>query len=338
MLTFLTAVFLLAYQDVPTVKKAFPFDDIFIETKSLQLDGSSSDMLLGDVGRIAFIGDFVVVLERDEQPRVLVFNRHTGAFVQQLGRVGQGPGEYLNASSIATTDDYVFLLDSMASVITIFNKDLSMKTAFRIADWTQNHLRNASNIAGVVGRDLLLWFTQTPTESEHMAAMVTPGGKVSTFVAKSAALEKLSMIGGGILHKNHQLYVVQPTEPRILIHDSQTLDQKAEIGFGKPTWPLITEEGFLEASRNGLQTQAFRQYLSGHLSSHSISAIHDWLIVDYAAVIILHHEQRSETLPIQWKYPSGIVANPEHQIVYADQQETHGNVKLVFYGLKPNLL
>jgi len=86
---------------------------------------SHDDALIGEVKRLIVSESYIFILDAKQGKGVFVFDKE-GAFVRKIGRIGEGPGEYLNPSDFTINPDsgFVYILD----------KELQKINTFRISD------------------------------------------------------------------------------------------------------------------------------------------------------------------------------------------------------------
>jgi hypothetical protein len=337
-LLFLFAFLFQSLEDIPTIPSAIPFDQAFEAVENIPLEASHEDSLLSDVRKVLEFEDKLLVLDLGSQPKVLIFERN-GQFVGPLGRFGSGPGEYASATDIAVLDDHIYIIDGMSGSIAAFNKDFEVVWHQTFMEWTKGTIRNASRFLSLNPSSLLFAGAITPdNKSTYIADMNKDGvpklfGEVSDLVFKYGFRD-----GGGLVH-NSKLYWVKPLEPYLFHYDldGKQLGQQRIV---KPVWPVVTLEETEKslAGKAPWDSKAFRDYSRKHLSPHSLTRIGDYLLLDYAASIIVFTLEGKNPTPIAFKHFTGIVSNPEGRVGYAVQEEETENPMVIFYTLKTDFV
>lgn len=74
-------------------------DEIMDSMYYIRLE-TDTNVLIGDIDKLLFCDDIIVVVERIKRQSILLFSRQ-GKFIGRLGIQGRGPGEYLNFTDVA---------------------------------------------------------------------------------------------------------------------------------------------------------------------------------------------------------------------------------------------
>ena len=95
------------------------FSSIFKNVGCIVLE-TTDNSLLNRVDRIAFLDDYLYVLERGRG--LFLFNK-SGKFIRKIGGKGVGPGEYMRPSDLTvdTIGKKIYLLDSQAQTVLRYN-------------------------------------------------------------------------------------------------------------------------------------------------------------------------------------------------------------------------
>jgi len=88
------------------------YSDIFSSIKYIPLE-TTSECLIGQIEHIELFNDTIYVLDSREAKSILLFNL-SGKFVQKIGKVGKGPGEWSQPTSftIDKTKRLLYVLDA----------------------------------------------------------------------------------------------------------------------------------------------------------------------------------------------------------------------------------
>lgn len=92
-------------------EKSINYSSYFKDVKTIILE-TNKDCLINHVGTIRVVDDFIVVMDDEQNGEVFVFNK-VGHFLHKIGKVGQGPGEYIyvTSSSIDYDKKEIYLFD-----------------------------------------------------------------------------------------------------------------------------------------------------------------------------------------------------------------------------------
>jgi hypothetical protein len=325
---------------IPSIPSALAFDEVFERVDSVVLDARTDEALLGNVLKVLPFQDKYIVLDSGTRSRLLIFDM-SGEFVGPLGRFGNGPGEYNNASDIAVYDNHIFVIDNLPGKILIYNENFEPTLYEPFRKWTRGSLVNASSFLGFVPSEegLLFGNIHTAKPSDWFAALVSKTGSVRYLAKGPEILRKASFVeGGGLIHDN-VMYLMKPLDSTLHRYD---LNGKAlgKQRIAKVAWPVSTLEGALESIGNDLpwESKKFSEYAWNHLSVQSLTRIGDQLLADYGAFIIVFNLDGAKPTPVTFKHESVIVGNPEGQIIYAVQNGESDATELLFYTLKPSFV
>jgi len=113
--------------------KILDFSFIVDSTYYTKLSTSPAS-LIGDIDKILFIEERIIIVEWQRRQSVLLFNRN-GTFITKIGIQGNGPGEYLNIRDVAIdkTNAQIVLLDDFGRKLLFYDLDgklLSFKRLF----------------------------------------------------------------------------------------------------------------------------------------------------------------------------------------------------------------
>lgn len=92
------------------------------------------DFLFSSIDKIIIKGDYIFILDKLMSKSLLCFSK-TGDFINRIGNIGQGPGEYIRLWDFDVTDDFIFLYDRNQKKMLQFdlrgNFITEKKTSFR---------------------------------------------------------------------------------------------------------------------------------------------------------------------------------------------------------------
>jgi len=94
-----------------TQKKVY-LSEVFKHVKTIILE-TNSDVLLDNINSIQVYGDKIFILDNNKSMGLYLFDKN-GKFIQRIGSVGQGPGEYvrLDDFTIDKKNKLIYVLDS----------------------------------------------------------------------------------------------------------------------------------------------------------------------------------------------------------------------------------
>ena len=97
------------------------YSDVFDGFKVIPLE-TKKESLIGEISSIRFCGDYIVVLDRRIGKSIYVFDMD-GKFLRTIGKLGKGPGEYINPSSISTNTktNEILVYDAVQDRIQIYS-------------------------------------------------------------------------------------------------------------------------------------------------------------------------------------------------------------------------
>jgi len=80
-------------------KSEINMDEILDSVFYVRLE-TNSNSLIGDIDKLLFFDDFIIVIEIIKRQSILLFSKQ-GKFLKKIGRPGKGPGEYLRFVDVA---------------------------------------------------------------------------------------------------------------------------------------------------------------------------------------------------------------------------------------------
>ena len=94
---------------------------VFKRVKTIILE-TNKNALISGVNSIQVYGDKIFILDKFKSKGIYVFNK-TGKFIQRIGQVGQGPGEYVDPFdfTIDKKNKFIYVLDSRTQKILKYN-------------------------------------------------------------------------------------------------------------------------------------------------------------------------------------------------------------------------
>ncbi len=99
-------------KDIPVANKTIFWDCTNITDEELNISSifpkysllpleNKSESLIGHIGKIEIFDNLLFILDEKYLARIFVFNANNGAFIRTIGKIGQGPGEYLSLNDFS---------------------------------------------------------------------------------------------------------------------------------------------------------------------------------------------------------------------------------------------
>lgn len=94
----------------------------FKRTRMVQLE-YTDDCFIGEIKKVVSTEGMLFILTRNDE--IFCFNETTGKFIKRIGNIGEGPGEYLKATSIFLNEKEktISVVDDVKSVILVYSID-----------------------------------------------------------------------------------------------------------------------------------------------------------------------------------------------------------------------
>lgn len=107
--------------DIEIMNDTSSFEDLIDSFKIVKLETNES--LFGDITNLYFINKSIIIFDKTNQ-KVLVFDLD-GNFIKKIGRIGNGPGEYMNIRCVSVDNDkqHILLLDDKKLEIHHYNME-----------------------------------------------------------------------------------------------------------------------------------------------------------------------------------------------------------------------
>lgn len=177
------------------LRTAETFEDLFEKVDETQLE-SAKDSFIGTIKQIVKSGDRFVVLDSRVSKNVLFFTE-TGQFVRQVGRKGQGPGEYVQPAWVSVDEaGNVVVLDEGQNKLVFYNREGEYLKQIPL------HLGGVFPLRFFIdSRDLLYCYTIHPnftqaTKSKKITVLDQSGRIRYRFGPWEPTLQKLYYAGG----------------------------------------------------------------------------------------------------------------------------------------------
>jgi hypothetical protein len=121
------------------------------------------------------VGRRYVYVAQPQDPGIKVFST-TGAFVRDIGRRGQGPGEFMDVSSMGLLgDSLLWAFDGQLGRLTFFDANGGLVRTVRVMAQTSVHVLDVVDGAGIFGEAMVS--TATPIDAKIPVWLFTLEGR-----------------------------------------------------------------------------------------------------------------------------------------------------------------
>jgi Txe/YoeB family toxin of Txe-Axe toxin-antitoxin module len=107
--------------DIKVIPGTIDIKEVFDSVKYVHLE-TSDEYLIGEIKKIVNHNDKYYILDCWKTKQLLRFDS-AGHFEKSFGRIGQGPGEYIQPTDFMVTSSNVIILDQFAHKLLFFNMD-----------------------------------------------------------------------------------------------------------------------------------------------------------------------------------------------------------------------
>lgn len=110
------------------------YSDLFDDIKFIELE-STPNSLLGTISKVIYYNDTIYVMDKSVSKAVFLFNQD-GKFINKIGNIGKGPGEYINISDFCLDkkDNRVMLINSSYKCIYSYFKDGTFEKEYSFSE------------------------------------------------------------------------------------------------------------------------------------------------------------------------------------------------------------
>lgn len=214
----------------------FRISEISSQSRFVVLDTSDS-VLIGDVDEMYALGDDWILSDADISKSIYRFSNN-GKFLSKIGKLGEGPGEFLNPTNISVNQKSIFVHSEFQ--LSVFSYDLmgdfirDYKVPFLFSDF---HLINdqfvfntANNINGHI-----------PTIANYMLATTDNSLNIqhgSFYFDPDLYNNMRAAFPNQLVRNNEELYYMQPFTSEFYRVDinSLTVEKLFDLDFGDE-WP-----------------------------------------------------------------------------------------------------
>lgn len=107
--------------DFKQARPSFDLADILEDRVEIIPLQTTSESLVGNVSDVRIVGDRVIVVDKDSK-KIVAFDR-AGNYLNQIGRIGRGPQEYLDLTAAEVTDEHAVIFDKLTQKLHFYRHD-----------------------------------------------------------------------------------------------------------------------------------------------------------------------------------------------------------------------
>ncbi len=124
--------------DIDLDKNKLPLDSLMDFVSYVKLE-TTGDNLVGAISQILFVKDKIIVVDSDVSKTITVYSE-SGKYLNKIGKLGQGPGEYAYLGHVALTPDksMVVIVDMGSGYLKYFGFDGSFVKSVKFPFWFSN--------------------------------------------------------------------------------------------------------------------------------------------------------------------------------------------------------
>ncbi len=140
--------------NIITVEQGNPAEKDVWSYQFIPLDDSSPDAVFSNISKVIVKNNLTFVLDGQGKKMVYVYD-NSGKYIKTVGRIGQGPGEYINARDFNVDKNYIYIYDDRSRQLLTYNYkentfESSLKTEFSARAFS---LLDNGNILFVLPKD-----------------------------------------------------------------------------------------------------------------------------------------------------------------------------------------
>ncbi|MDT3367729.1 MAG: 6-bladed beta-propeller [Bacteroidota bacterium] len=119
-------------------KNTLPFDSLMDFVSFVKLETTEGN-LIGGISQILFVKDKIIVVDSDVSKTITVYSE-SGKYLNNIGKLGQGPGEYSYLGHVTLTPDksMVVIVDMGSGYLKYFGFDGSFVKSVKFPFWFSN--------------------------------------------------------------------------------------------------------------------------------------------------------------------------------------------------------
>ncbi len=244
---------------------------------------TSEQSLIGKVDKLVIRDSLIYVLDRSKNRGIYVFS-FEGKFLQKIGNVGQGPGEYAEPTDISIYGNTVYVYDQYTHRISLFDRDGNYLSAKKVPFFSMGfHVFNDSTFV----------FNTPDADNYHLPALVGYSVLLSDStwkVRKRGFYRELDKYTAVWIPENFQgqdtlVYYHAPFSGNIFTIDAEgNATQRFTLDFGDKALP---EKYLEEANRKRFSDESVQSsYLLFPGNFHETSS---WFYFAYLKAHVQHY-------------------------------------------------
>lgn len=316
---------------IPMVPGAAKFDEGFETKKEFYLEASERESVLGQIKRVSYNDKFVMVACDGMQAPVKVYSAVTGEFFGNLGRIGQGPGEYNRVDDVSIYKESLVILSNLDRATFFYDRSLNFVFKKSIEELSNGKFDTCSRLWSS-GSTLVFNNCYKASDGKVYGSFVWEEEFKTSIHQAEQMKETMSLIGGGSAILNDLAFAVTPFHNALTVKDIEDGTTK-EYQYGLATWPIVRR-----SELEGLKDKELQEYLMTHLGPNTLNVLEDKVVLDYGAFLITVDTHDWTFKAYKWKYPYGVVGNANNTLVYFEEQDSDVgslvNPKIIAVGLK----
>jgi hypothetical protein len=133
-----SALYTINLDSIPTVDN-FRMSSTFRKAKAIRLE-ETDYAVIGEINSMQVFDNYIFILDIDKAKKLFMFDKN-GKYLRQIGRLGQGPGEYLYISDFCldTINREIYILDSSKKMLYKYNFDSGKFIGSINMQYTEGH-------------------------------------------------------------------------------------------------------------------------------------------------------------------------------------------------------
>lgn len=196
---------------------------------------TDEDNIIGCAQKIIYNDERLFILDRKKSKGIFVFSKN-GQFLNKIGTLGQGPGEYAEPTDFDVYDGKVYVLDQLQSRLNIYELDGEYVSSKRMP-----FIATALSIAN----DSTIYFNNIDADNQHLNDLINYSIYItdSNFKINECAIYRehgkySSVLADNLLNRySGAIYYHAPLTNTIYKIDGERIALFCKIDFGKKSLP-----------------------------------------------------------------------------------------------------
>jgi hypothetical protein len=218
---------------------------------------TDEDNIIGCVQKIIYNDERLFILDRKKSKGIFVFSKD-GQFLNKIGTLGQGPGEYAEPTDFDVYDGKVYVLDQLQSRLNIYELDGEYVSSKRMP-----FIATALSIAN----DSTIYFNNIDADNQHLNDLINYSIYItdSNFKINGCALYRehgkySSVLADNLLNRySGAIYYHAPLTNTIYKIDGERIAPFYKIDFGKKSLPkdMLLNENWKNFTSESVQSSYY---------------------------------------------------------------------------------